>query len=209
MTNPQRSADEIMNSAQLAPALGRLPNVSAEGISGFMEILQNRQGRPDLYEIARDLQLSTDELLPLADAAQWLGFINLTQGDVTLTDTGRKFAQADILERKRIFRDRVVATVPLAQSIHKALAEQRRHTLPEEFFEDILDEHFSENDAVEQLRTITDWGRYAELFEYDATRKVFTLSEPEALLPPAPPPATPTDSARPEKAGPHLPPEMG
>jgi NitT/TauT family transport system ATP-binding protein len=31
-----------------------------------------------------------------------------------------------------------------------------------------LDGDFSESEAQKQFRTIADWGRYAELFEYDA-----------------------------------------
>jgi len=210
MTNPQRNVDEILAAQQSQPdVLGRLPDVSAEGIGGFMEILSNREGRsdakPDLFEIGRDLQLATDDLLPLADAAQWLGFITINQADVALTDIGRKFAYADILERKKIFRERMVQTVRLAKVITSALSEQRRHTLPEEYFEDILSEHFSESEAVEQLRTITEWGRYAELFEYDGARKVFVLSEPEVIAPIVPvtpgasdTPATPDSPAAPK-----------
>ena len=108
-----------------------------------------------------------------------MGFISLSQGDVALTAIGSKFAQADILERKKIFRARLLETVPLAQHIYKALQDQRRHTLPEEFFEDILDEHFPREETEQQMDTIIDWGRYAELFEFDGARKVLLLSEPD------------------------------
>jgi NitT/TauT family transport system ATP-binding protein len=181
MTNPQRDAQEIMTSAQLLPAFGRLPHVRAEEIAAFLDILQSNDGKPeDLYAVARALQLATYDLLPIADVAQVMGFISLTQGDIALTDIGRHFAQANILERKRIFRDRLKASIPLAQHIYRALSEQRRHTLAEEFFEDMLDDHFSDEEAEQQMDIIIDWGRYAELFEYDATRKVLILSEPEA-----------------------------
>ncbi len=113
-----------------------------------------------------------------------MGLININQGDIELTDIGRQFANADILLRKRLFRERLMATVPFAQKIYQALSEQRRHTLPEEFFEDILDEHFTHEETEQQMDTIIDWGRYAELFEYDATRKVLVLSEPEVISAP-------------------------
>jgi len=202
MTNPQRDAHEIMTSSQLSPTFGRLPHVRAEGIAGFLDILQNTDGKSeDLYAIARALQLATDDLLPIADVAQVMGFISLTQGDVALTDIGRKFAQANILERKHIFRDRLKATIPLAQHIYKALSEQRRHTLAEEFFEDILDDHFTEEETEQQMDIIIDWGRYGELFEYDATRKVLILSEPEAH--PQPQPAAASVAHPNDHAGPY------
>jgi NitT/TauT family transport system ATP-binding protein len=33
---------------------------------------------------------------------------------------------------------------------------------------DILDEHFSAAESEKQFQTLVDWGRYAQLFEYDA-----------------------------------------
>ena len=183
MTNPQRDAQEIVAGAELPTVFGRLPHARAEGVAGLLEILQDRTSQPgqseNLYEVARALQFATDDLLPIADIAQLMGFISLSQGDVALTAIGSKFAQADILERKKIFRARLLETVPLAQHIYKALQDQRRHTLPEEFFEDILDEHFPREETEQQMDTIIDWGRYAELFEFDGARKVLLLSEPD------------------------------
>ncbi len=39
--------------------------------------------------------------------------------------------------------------------------------MPLEFFHDILDEHFTETEVVNQLETALNWGRYAEIFSYD------------------------------------------
>src|SRR6202035_52541 len=40
--------------------------------------------------------------------------------------------------------------------------------MPDDFFSDILDEHFGPDEARHQLDTAIHWGRYAELFDYDA-----------------------------------------
>ena len=37
----------------------------------------------------------------------------------------------------------------------------------DEFFHDILDEHFSEDEVQRQFDTAMNWGRYAEIFDYD------------------------------------------
>jgi hypothetical protein len=42
------------------------------------------------------------------------------------------------------------------------------HSINVEFFHDILDEHFSEDEVKQQLETALHWGRYAEIFDYDA-----------------------------------------
>ena len=44
------------------------------------------------------------------------------------------------------------------------------HTLPDDFFHDILDQQFTEEETVRQLETVINWGRYAELFDHDSER---------------------------------------
>ena len=53
------------------------------------------------------------------------------------------------------------------------------HTVPEEFFLDMLDEQFSADETLRQLETAISWGRYAELFDFDASRRRFVLPEEE------------------------------
>ena len=43
----------------------------------------------------------------------------------------------------------------------------------------MLDEQFSEEETQRQLETAINWGRYAELFDFDATRRRFVLPEVE------------------------------
>jgi NitT/TauT family transport system ATP-binding protein len=47
--------------------------------------------------------------------------------------------------------------------------------VPEEFFLDMLDEQFSEDECARQLETAINWGRYAELFYWDDSRRRFML----------------------------------
>ncbi len=70
----------------------------------------------------------------------------------------------------------------LLQQIAKALAAKKNHALPDEFFRDLLDEHFSREEADRQMETAIDWGRYAELFEYDAAgQRLFLPEEAEQV----------------------------
>ncbi|MFF4550481.1 AAA-associated domain-containing protein [Streptomyces sp. NPDC001435] len=45
------------------------------------------------------------------------------------------------------------------------------------FFRDILAHHFTSEQVTAQLETATDWGRYTELFSYDADPREFRLDE--------------------------------
>ncbi len=155
-----------------------LPHTRPGGLAGLLEILQDRGGRDDLHRLASELSFELDDLLPLVEMAKLLGFVRVEEGDVEITSTGREFAQADILKRKVIFRDAALAHLPLLRQIRRALECKADRKLPDEFFYDLLDEHFSEEEARRQLDIAIQWGRYAELFDYDAATHQLFLSEP-------------------------------
>ena len=46
-----------------------------------------------------------------------------------------------------------------------------------DFFLDVLDEYYPEAEARAQFNTAVEWGRYGELFEYDATEERLSLEE--------------------------------
>jgi NitT/TauT family transport system ATP-binding protein len=154
-----------------------LPHTRPGGMAGLLEILEDHDGRADLHVLAGELSLEVDALLPTVDTAVLLGLLKLEEGDAILTIDGKAFSHADIQERKAIFRKAVLANVPLLRQMQQALKSKTNRTLPAEFFQDLLDEHFSEDEARRQLETAIQWGRYAELFDYDAASGKLTLTE--------------------------------
>jgi len=155
----------------------RLPHTRPGGMAGLLEILVDHDGRADLHRLADELVLDAEDLLPTVDTAALLGFIKVEEGDVATTEDGRAFAQADIQRRKEIFRRCALANVPLLRQMEQALRAKSNRTLPDEFFHDLLDEHFSEDESQRQLETAIQWGRYAEIFDYDAATGLLTLTE--------------------------------
>ena len=154
-----------------------LPHTRPGGMAGLLEILEDHDGRADLHVLAAELSLEVDALLPTVDTAVLLGLLKLVEGDAILTAEGKAFAHGDIQERKAMFRKSVLANVPLLRQMEQALKSKTNRTLPAEFFQDLLDEHFSEDEARRQLETAIQWGRYAELFDYDAASGKLTLTE--------------------------------
>ena len=59
----------------------------------------------------------------------------------------------------------------------RALDTKSDHAMPVEFFRDILDEHFSEEEVNQQIDTALNWGRYAEIFTYDSEDERLILHE--------------------------------
>jgi NitT/TauT family transport system ATP-binding protein len=156
-----------------------LPEVSPGGLAGLLEILAARGGRDGLAEIADDLTFEVDDLLPLTDAAVMLHMARIDGSDIELTPEGKEFAAADILTSKQLFARHAAKQAPLVRAIVQALAATDDHTLREGFFLDVLRRGFSAQEARRQLDTAIDWGRYAELYDYDSDDEELTL-EPGA-----------------------------
>jgi NitT/TauT family transport system ATP-binding protein len=144
-----------------------LPHARPGGVAGLLELLMDRGGEEDLYHVAETLLLEVDDLLPILDAATMLGFATAHEGDVKITPPGRTFAEADIPTRKRLFRE-ALTHVPLMQQIVTALENKTDHTMPVEFFRDLLDERLPAHDVEQQIETVLNWGRYADIFTYDS-----------------------------------------
>jgi len=155
-----------------------LPHVRAGGIAGFLEILADHGGREDLHRISHQLMLESDDLLPIVNACVILGFAAVEHGDAEITDLGRQVAEGDIQKRKELFRVAVLAHVPLLQQMASALQAKADGTMPLEFFHDLLDEHFSDDEVRRQLDTAIQWGRYAELFDYDSVTGRLSRAKP-------------------------------
>ncbi len=159
-----------------------LPHARPGGIAGLLEMvidMSDANGRADIYKVADELAFEIDDLLPIVDAAQLLCFLKVEEGDVTITPEGRLFAESEILAQKDLFRKAATDHVLLLRQITRALSNKRDHTVPEEFFLDMLDEQFSDEETRKQLETAINWGRYAELFDFDGGRRRFILPEDE------------------------------
>jgi NitT/TauT family transport system ATP-binding protein len=154
-----------------------LPHARPGGVAGLLELLLDKGGKDDVYRLADDLAFEIDDLLPIVDAAQILGFLKVEEGDAAITPSGAEFANSEILRQKELFRDAALENVLLLRQIRRALESKTDHTVPEEFFVDMLDEQFSEDESQRQMETGIAWGRYAELFDFDAGRRRFVLPD--------------------------------
>jgi NitT/TauT family transport system ATP-binding protein len=178
MTDPQLEAGPLAAHPAAKKAQQMLPHSRPGGIGGFLELIDDRGGKEDLYHVAEELQMEVDDLLPIVEAATLLGFAKSDKGDVEITPEGKAFAEADIATRKTLFREAALAHVALLQQMHGALNSKLDHAMPLEFFRDVLDEHFPSEEVRRQIETALDWGRYADLFSYDSESDRLFLYQP-------------------------------
>jgi NitT/TauT family transport system ATP-binding protein len=120
--------------------------------------------------------MEADDLLPLTEATELLGFADVQEGDVVLTGAGRQFAGAGVLEQKALFRRGVLSRVSLIRELVADL-QTSHERLPENRILETLEQHFSPEEAHRQLDTAIDWGRYAELFVYEDDTGEFSLGD--------------------------------
>jgi NitT/TauT family transport system ATP-binding protein len=182
LTQPDHKDDSVpprtyAPGAPVPPKTIMLPHTRPGGMAGLLEIVADQGGRVDLHRLADELSLEVDALLPTVDTAVLLGFLRVEEGDAIITLLGQEFASANIQTRKTIFRKAALANVPLIRQMEQALKAKANRTLSEEFFRDLLDEHFGEEESRRQLETAIQWGRYAEIFDYDAATGKLTLTE--------------------------------
>ena len=172
-----------------------LPHARVGGIAGLVELLQDRGGREDLFRLSEELVMDVEDLLPILEACVLLGFAWLKEGDVQITPQGTAFAEADIQHRKILFRKACLEHVTILKQIESILKRKSDHSIQDEFFHDILDEYFAEEEVQRQFETAMNWGRYAEIFDYDRESGRLVQSEP-----PAPAESAPVESHDPAAA---------
>src|ERR1700721_3394433 len=96
-----------------------LPHARPGGIAGLLELVLDHNGKEDIYRLADDLAFEIDDLLPIVDAAQLLGFLKIEEGAAAITHSGTEFANSEILRQKELFRDAATANVLLLRQIRR------------------------------------------------------------------------------------------
>lgn len=157
-----------------------LPHVSTNTLAGLIETLAEPpfNGKADLPVLAERTQMEVDELFHAAETLQLLRFAELAEGDLKITDAGRRFALAGTDERKALFAQHLVTYVPLAAHIRRILEERSSHRASIIRFKDELEDNMPEEDAEMTLHTVINWARYAEVLAFDGETGMISLDNP-------------------------------
>ncbi len=159
----------------------RLPEVDISGLTGLVEAMEDHEidGHVNLPELAESLHLDVNNVFPLTEVLDMLHFAKITEGELIFTEAGKRFADATILERKQIFAQHLLQYIPLAQHIRQILDQSPNHRTSKNTFLSELENYFSEEESERILRTIIDWGRYAEILAYDYDSGELSLENPQ------------------------------
>lgn len=151
----------------------KLPDARLNALAGLVEKLAAEGGRADLYRISGELTMELDDLLPIVEACEKIGFVTILEGDLLLTPLGQNYAEANILTRKELVVSRILR-LPLILWIYETLQEDDDQRVDRDYFLDKLSPDFGDQTS-QQLDIAINWGRYAELFAYDSNTDALYL----------------------------------
>lgn len=155
-----------------------LPRAGIGTVIGLMEILDDSGGRDDVFRLAKELQMELDDILPVIEAGKLLGFLQVVDGDLMLTDVGKTLLRSDINQRKDLLWDQLLK-IKVFQEVVAALKSRSRLRIKRDFFVDLFEQKMSDEDAAQFFKTVVDWGRYAELIGYDPEEEIIYLDTEE------------------------------
>ena len=141
------------------------PKCNPTEMLGLLVLLNSHKGSEDVALLADDLDLEIDEILPSLEYAEVLQLVKVTEGRATFTDLGKRLVQGTIRDRKGIIREQLRRTT-LFRTLLRALDSSPEHCLSDEQLGQIVS--FTTAPADEAVQNIVNWGRYADLFRYDA-----------------------------------------
>jgi NitT/TauT family transport system ATP-binding protein len=128
-------------------------------------LLPKQKGRR-LAELAGELALSDDDLLPLVEAGTLLGLLQGDGGKLQLSDHGRSLRKADESGQRQLLAQLMRERVPLVQTVERLLDRNRRGEVSGAIVLDLMDEHLTTPQAEQTFRTLVNWLRYANIAIY-------------------------------------------
>ncbi len=142
-----------------------LPSAGVNQVFGLLDLVRAYNGKTDVANLNIDLRVDIDELLPIIDTAEYLGLVSVQQGDISITELGRKALGSRMAQRKKVVREHLGSMEPFSE-LTELLKEQRelnRLTLGR-----FVNQKFGfVSDLHSAINLIVSWGVFAGLFHYD------------------------------------------
>ncbi|MGQ9718441.1 MAG: AAA-associated domain-containing protein [Nitrososphaerales archaeon] len=142
---------------------------------GLLEVLEGFGGRVDVAKIADDMSLELDDLLPVIEVAELLGFVMVDSGDLVLKDEGSKFLSDGARGRKKRLGERLLMLETFKKLVEFIDKREEKYVTKEELL-DFLMKMMPEADSEATLRSIIDWGRHGLLLKYNSKEDKIRLT---------------------------------
>ena len=151
-----------------------LPACGISRVLGLLETLDDRGGRERIGQLARDLHIEFGELLSVVKAAEMLGLADTPGSDVVLQPAGKRTMELPMNEKKNAIRERI-RKLPIFAAVETLLRRQEEGRLPKDVILEELAVWLPDENPEAMFKTIVNWGRYSELFGYNADEELLSL----------------------------------
>jgi len=139
----------------------KFPAVGVDQVLGFLKVVHHLGGRADVMYINDAVDADLGDLSHVVDAAEALGLVKFSGGDVELTPEGRRAVESPVKNFQQYLRNKLISVEPFRQLV-EYVAEVKSASV-EEVLEFIESLGYGEEDA----RKILDWAVFAQLVEID------------------------------------------
>ncbi len=170
------NSQDMDGPAKPVPDMHPIAKVSVGQILGLVEAIDEVGGNADVATISQEVEMDIDRLGPVIDAAEFLNFVKVAEGDLTITDLSRRVLHANVQERKRFIRD-IIDDVPIFRQVTDMARSAGRPLSREEVLGTIASQVGS-HQAQDLFDALVYWGRYVELVHYDSESEELTLRVP-------------------------------
>lgn len=148
------------------------PRCTPTEMMGLLVLLKSHDGDQEIARLADDLDLEIDEILPALEFAEVLGYVAVSDGRAKFTEAGKELLASTIRTRKQLIRDSLGRT-KLYSALLRALESSPERRLTDEEVNRLISFTTATADALTQ--NIINWGRYTEMFRYDAAEGLLIL----------------------------------
>jgi len=126
----------------------------------------------ELFELTQHVDMELTQLLLIVKAAELLGWVTTPNQRIEMTAAGREFLAADINRRKHLLNGSL-RDIFVFNMVIQMLQQSETGEVEDEIVLSQLAMQFPHERPHRILRAVVAWARYAELFKYSSTRKVF------------------------------------
>ena len=152
-----------------------LPPASLGAVVDLLSLVPEQEGI-SVAELADELVLELDDLLPILDAGELLELMAVDGARLGLTAVGRALAEASEEEQQRLLRSQLML-VPLVRRLQEALEASPKAEVEGDFVLDLLSEQFTQPEAEAMFETLVSWIRACGLFRYSREQDRFRASD--------------------------------
>ena len=155
------------------PPVEALPNVQITEMIGLLEVIDDRGGKVDLFELAHSTGREFGLTLYLVKAAELLELVDTPKQTVELTELGGHFVKGDINVRKRMLHE-LFGALRVVQMTSNFLKKEDHLRAPVEALTERVAEWLPNENPHHIVNALVSWGRFAEFFGYnDDTKEVY------------------------------------